>query len=273
VSDAADPVIIRDLESHDDFRACVRLQDETWGASFSERVPPAILKVARQIGGVSAGAFTPDGQLVGFVFGLTGVRDGRLIHWSDMLAVRDRYRGRRLGQRLKEYQRAKVRALGVEAMRWTFDPLSAGNAHFNINVLGATPVEYVPDMYGSNTGSALLGALPSDRFVVEWDIAANEPRGPSSESANLTLANPLDPAGRPVTRLPSDPGLVAVQIPRELADVQRLSPEQALEWRLAVRHAIVPLLAQGRRVAEFRRGSDDHLPRYVFTPPPSGAAR
>src|SRR5690606_25947343 len=80
---------LRHFASLDDYRACVALQEEVWGAGFSERVPTAILKVGQELGGVSAGAFDRSGRLDGFVFGLTGLDDaGEPVHWSDMLAVR-----------------------------------------------------------------------------------------------------------------------------------------------------------------------------------------
>ena len=71
---------IRSFETIEEFRECVELQEETWGQGFSERVPPAILKVSQILGGVSAGAYTADGDLVGFVFGMTGLRGGELVH-------------------------------------------------------------------------------------------------------------------------------------------------------------------------------------------------
>ena len=48
----------------------------------------SILLVAQKVGGVAAGAFDGQGKLMGFVFGLTGVENGAIVHWSDMLAVR-----------------------------------------------------------------------------------------------------------------------------------------------------------------------------------------
>ena len=56
-------------------------------------------------------------------------------------------------------------------MLWTSDPLVARNAHFNINRLGALPVEYVENIYGANTGSTLHGALPTDRTVIAWQLS------------------------------------------------------------------------------------------------------
>src|ERR1022692_420960 len=78
-------VTIRRIETWSEYRACVALQQEVWGVDFADLVPAAILKVSQRIGGVTAGAFEPDGRLIGFVFGITGVEHGRLVHWSDML--------------------------------------------------------------------------------------------------------------------------------------------------------------------------------------------
>src|SRR5690348_914527 len=110
VEPGASPMVIRTLASEDDLRACVALQKLTWGADYDEFVPPSILTVTQKIGGVAAGAFDEDGTMLGFVFGLPGVRGGQIIHWSDMLAVREDARDRGVGQRLKEFQRAAARA-------------------------------------------------------------------------------------------------------------------------------------------------------------------
>lgn len=260
-------IVIRELESLEEFQACVALQEETWGLGFSERVPAAILHVGQQIGGVTAGAFDGRGTMVGFVFGLTGVRAGKLVHWSDMLAVREGIRGRHIGERLKFYQRDKVRALGVETMLWTYDPLQARNAHFNINRLGAYPVSYRPDMYGSNTGSSLHGALPTDRMIVEWDLRRDAPPPPGeSQDEYFPLANPLDDAGAPVVSLVRGAPGYRVQIPAAFSAGHDDASDLPMRWRLAVREAIVSLFASGYRTTRFVRRSGDRLPFYVFTP-------
>jgi predicted GNAT superfamily acetyltransferase len=251
----------------EDYRACVLLQEETWGAGFSERVPGAILRVAQYVGGVSAGAFDASGAMVGFVFGLTGVRDGALVHWSDMLAVRRQFRGRHIGERLKHYQWEKVSALGVTSMLWTYDPLMAANAHFNINRLGARPIEYVPDMYGSNTGSALHGPLPTDRFIVRW--APGEPLAqPPADAPDVQapLVNPLATDEGPTEWIEPSPTAAAyrVQIPADWDAVRSAGGESARRWRSVVRDAVTTLLAHGYRVDAFDRGAADHLPSYRF---------
>ena len=92
---------VRPLRTHDEFARCVEMQNDVWGAEFSERVPAALLKVTQRIGGIAAGAFDGD-DLLGFVFGMTGLENDRLVHWSDMLAVREDMRDHGIGRRLKE---------------------------------------------------------------------------------------------------------------------------------------------------------------------------
>jgi predicted GNAT superfamily acetyltransferase len=259
-------ITIRDLHSLRDYADCVALQDETWGSGFSERVPTAILRVSQLIGGVAAGAFDESDQLVGFVFGLTGIHDRELVHWSDMLAVREELRSQGIGERLKQYQRDKVLALGVRSMLWTFDPLQAGNAHFNINHLGALPIEYVPDMYGSNTGSTLHGPLPTDRFIVRWQLDSPLARPAPSYQATLPLANPLDGDGYPVAAsIGNDAQRVRVQIPADMGAIRATEPEAAMRWRLNVREVMTGLLSRGYRVTAFSRAEGSDMASYMLS--------
>src|SRR5215472_9753647 len=160
---------IRPLVTPRELHACVELQHATWGREFTDVVPASILKVAQRVGGVVAGAFGPSNDLLGFVFGLTGVERGRIVHWSDMLAVRPEARNLGVGRRLKEFQRRSVQALGGEVIYWTYDPLVARNAHLNFNVFGVRIAEYVEDMYGE-TDSPLHAGIGTDRFIVAWPV-------------------------------------------------------------------------------------------------------
>ena len=259
---------IRALASNEDYDEAVALQDEIWGSGFSDRVPASILRVGQKVGGVSAAAFDAGGRMLGFVFGLTGVRDGRLAHWSDMLAVREEARGHRLGERLKHYQRDVLRAIGVETMYWTFDPLVARNAHFNLNRLGTRIAEYVPNFYGSNTGSILHGALPTDRFVAEWPLGKSDddaargsaPRTrPSDDVGTTTVVE--DGHVRIVDPLP-DTSHVLVPVPADIEAALGASATEALAWRLATRQAMMHFLARGYRVVGFHRATEDALPAY-----------
>lgn len=240
----ADGIVIRRVELQAEYDECVRIQDETWGAGFSERVPAAILKVAQYLGGVTAAAFDSpgkNGQILGFVFGMTGVHDGQLVHWSDMLAVRPMARNRGIGRRLKLYQRSLVAEIGVTQILWTYDPLVSRNAHLNLNSLGARVTDYVPDMYGSDTGSALHEGIGTDRFVVAWEVSKSGEAGKRGSVA----AEPRWPAVSATE--------VTVEIPEDIHDLIVTAPATAREWRASTRASFLHYLTNGYRVTGFQR--------------------
>jgi chorismate synthase len=252
------PLEIRQLRTREEFLACVELQAATWGADFREVVPATLLKITQRIGGVTAGAFAPDGTLLGFVFGMTGVEHGRLVHWSDMLAVRDGMRNRGIGRRLKEFQRDLLRDAGVTRMYWTYDPLVARNAHFNVNRLGARATEYVPDMYGDDTGSSLHRGLGTDRLIVTWPLDARRgapaPPLPELSFGEAPLLNPGMAAGRsdePARGATDHPAMVRIEIPPDIFRIQSESAACAVEWRVSTRTAFQWALANGYGVERF----------------------
>lgn len=256
-------VTIRPFASRGDYDACVRLQREVWGADFADVVPATILMVSQRVGGVAAGAFDADGRLLGFVFGISGVRGGEPVHWSDMLAVRPEARGAGLGKRLKHFQRGQLLERGVRRMLWTYDPLVARNANLNLNGLGAAPVEYVVDMYG-DTRSTLHAGLETDRFVVEWRLdAPHAAAGPRGAGEGVPIVGP-DPVGSDAGD-PPPAALVRVAVPADVEAVKAADPERARAWRRAQRRAFTWYLANGYRVAGFERRPAPADSYYVVT--------
>lgn len=250
---------IRALLSDDDLRQCVELQRATWGADYDDIVPPSVLKVAQKIGGVAAGAFEAPDRMLGFVFGMAGVRAGRTIHWSDMLAVREDARDRGVGQRLKEFQRAAARESGALTMYWTFDPLVARNAHMNFNKLGVTVDEYIEDMYGASE-SDLHRGLGTDRFVVAWPLDGAGAKSVASAVLDSTQprdAEVLNPNGDPpspalLAALSSaPPSELRVEIPLDIVRVRDRAPRKAAEWRASTRQAFQWALANRYVVRRF----------------------
>lgn len=262
---AVHDLVLRRTESLAEYEECVAIQDETWGAGFSERVPASVLLVAQKIGGVVAGAFGPDQRMLGFVFGITGVEQGALVHWSHMLAVRPEARGMGIGERLKRHQRELLRALGVATMRWTFDPLVARNAHLNLVRLGARVAAYVPNMYGADTGSPLHGPGDTDRIVASWDLtAADGVPGLPAPAARAPVVNAPAADGIPALVPAAGERAVRIVVPR---DVQAVAPESRAAWRATTREAFLTYLGRGYVVSGFHRGAGDELPCYELALP------
>ena len=230
---------IRDLKSPAELQACVALQRETWGQDFNEIVPPAILQVAQYVGGVAAGAFDERNELVGFVFGITGVEQSARgvipVHWSDMLAVRKALRNRGIGERLKRYQRNVLLQRGVEKIYWTFDPLDAKNAYVNFVRLGIIAHQYREDMYGQTDSP--LHQFGTDRLIAVWPIASDR------------VAQRLDGIRRP----PRQDHIVRIDVPLDIHDINSREPHVARDWRSRTRAAFTDLLNQGYIVVDFVR--------------------
>ena len=138
-------------------------------------------------------------------------------------------------------------------MLWTYDPLVARNAHLNIVRLGARPVEYVRDLYGSDTTSSLHAGLGTDRFVVEWRLADGGPAAADPDLWSSAIVLNVDDDGEP---LPSPLGAeggrrVRVEIPLDIDELVPKREATRRRWREATRAALEWGLAEGYRVLGF----------------------
>lgn len=177
---------IRELSGIADLLPLEELQIDVWHCHDREVLPALHMVAAREVGAIILGAFD-DGRLVGFVYGYPGFEgEHRIIH-SDMLAVREEYRGRGLGVALKMAQREAALARGIDRITWTFDPLQIRNAYVNFVKLGVTADRYLPNFYG--TTSSPLHRLGTDRLWVRW-ILKDRPRQPRTE---MTIDVPREP--------------------------------------------------------------------------------
>ena len=106
-------------------------------------------------------------------FAFLGRVEDRLCLYSQLTGVVPGYQSRGLGYEIKRLQRTIAHAEGIERIAWAFDPLQAGNAHFNLARLGASAGHYVENMYGLRT-DALNAGVPTDRLIAEWDTGGDD---------------------------------------------------------------------------------------------------
>lgn len=164
---------IRECTSIEELSGCVDLQRSVFALPEVEISPVRHFVVTMHAGGFTLGAFDRD-RLVGFVLSVPAFLDGERAYYSHMAAVAAGYQGLGIGARLKWAQRERSLADGVGYVKWTFQPVQARNAYFNLEKLGAVVKRYVPDFYGTDYGTspdlpAQLG-LESDRLVAEWHL-------------------------------------------------------------------------------------------------------
>jgi predicted GNAT superfamily acetyltransferase len=277
---AAPELQIRALRTLEDCRTVVSIQEEVWGRD-GETVPASVLFVSAKRGGILLGALSP---LAGFVWSMPGVReDGKRTHWSHMLGVLPGYRQHHVGERLKWTQRERALEQGAELIEWTFDPLQAANAHFNLHVLGAIGASYGVDIYGALSGPLHRGT-PTDRLIVEWRIgephvsrrfearrSADHSRVMTARSADI-LSAPASievverdgwmQVGAVTTAL--EPRRLLLPIPPRFLEMQQQATEVALAWRLAVREVMTDAFARGYRAVDFFLNRETGGGAYLF---------
>src|SRR5215510_6660026 len=170
--------IIRECTTIEELEACVALQREAFGLPDIEISPIRHLIVSRYAGGWTLGALV-DAKLVGFVHHLVAVRQNdEIIGYSHMMAVAREYQNQGVGARLKWAQRERALAEGRRFIKWTWDPMQARNAHFNLNRLGVTVEMYADNFYGMDYFSDPTQqadnrpGLQSDRLFANWELTS-----------------------------------------------------------------------------------------------------
>ena len=127
----------------------------------AQALSPRLLMGLLENGGSALGAVGENDELLGFCYGFVGIDDGRTHHYSQAAVVARSAQGLGLGRSLKHAQAEVARRSGVDRMRWAYDPYNVRNAHFNLAVLGATGIRFIPDSYDEPA---------TDRVIVEWEF-------------------------------------------------------------------------------------------------------
>jgi predicted GNAT superfamily acetyltransferase len=268
----SDQITIRRARSIADYRGCQEAQRLAWGISEDGYlIPMATMVGANLHGGLVAGAFLPSGEAVAMSFAFLGRIEGRLCLYSQLTGVVPEHQSRGLGLEIKLFQRQVARAEGIERIAWAFDPLQAGNAHFNLSRLGAHAVRYVENMYGERT-DRLNAGVPSDRLIAEWDVAAAQPAPLSLDSvAELPRMIELKEAPRhslvPIAVRPISQGTeprLLLEIPIDIVALRSEDPALAETWRSLVAQAFERAFEKSYRAVHFVRDHSSVLRRGFY---------
>lgn len=198
----ANNIEIRECVTFDELAECVELQREVFALPEVELSPVRHLIVTRNAGGFTLGAFD-SGGLAGFVLSVPAFLREQRAFYSHMTAVRPEYQSHGVGARLKWAQRERALAEGVKYVKWTFEPVKARNAYFNLEKLGAVVCELQENFYGIDYGTAPEVAgqkfgLASDRLFAEWHLESERVRAlaagesyvePRAPTANVQIMN------------------------------------------------------------------------------------
>lgn len=238
---------IRELHTMRELDTVARLFAHVWGtAPDSAPISAEIMRALAHAGNYIAGAYEDD-RLIGASVAFYSDPIGTGLHSHITGAVQSRG----AGLALKLHQRQWALTRGLKRITWTYDPLIRRNAYFNLVKLGARPEEYLTSFYGE-MDDAINGGDESDRALTAWDLDASpEPPAPSSPELPADAVHAIrNDDGRPTTGT-TDAATVLIDLPDDIEALRRSDPGAARAWRLAVRHTLGGLLADGAQVVGF----------------------
>jgi predicted GNAT superfamily acetyltransferase len=243
---------IRECTTIEEFDNCVFLQREAFGLPDIEITPRRHLIVSRQAGGWTLAAFAGD-RMIGFVHHLAAVRpNNEIFGYSHMMAVAKDYQNKGIGARLKWAQRERALAEGRTFIKWTWDPMQARNAHFNLNRLGVVVETYGDNFYGMDyhmdpaQASDAQPGLQSDRLFASWRLSSRRVAALAAGSVDAIAAEPV----------------ASVAIPSAWASLVKSDVPRAREVQARVRAQFKEALDRGLICAAFERGADES--KYLF---------
>jgi predicted GNAT superfamily acetyltransferase len=271
-------VVVRELGTIDELGAMIALFDEIWAPeNGNSSLRLDMLRAMTKAGSYAFGAYDlVSGELLGACIGFFGPPARAELH-SHIAGVGPAGLGRAVGFALKVHQRTWCLRRGVRSIAWTYDPLIRRNGYFNLVKLGARPVEYLRNFYGT-MDDAINGGTETDRVLVHWDLCSElvadascgRPRRASfaaERERGAVTALSAGPDGLPVPGLPvaalSAAGLTAgggsgarrllVGVPADIEAMRVSEPAAAAAWRTALRDVLSPLLSSGAQVTGFDR--------------------
>ena len=240
---------IRECETVEEFAGCVRLQAEVFASTDLENSPVRHFIVSKYAGGFTLGAF--DGaKMVGFVLSVPGFFGEKRFFYSHMAAVDKNYQNFGIGAKLKWAQRKRSLQAGISYIKWTFQPVQARNAFFNLERLGATVRIYQPNFYGTDYSTSTeqneAVGLDSDRLFADWNL--------ESEKVSALSKGEIFEEKSEVVQ--------TIEIPNNWNDLVKINPNKAIETQAQIKAEFQAAFARGLVVKGFERSEIN--PRYLI---------
>ncbi len=240
---------IRECETIEELAECVQLQRDVFALPEIEISPVRHLIVTKHAGGFTLGAFA-GGELIGFVLSVPALLRGEKSFYSHMTAVRKDFQSAGIGARLKWAQRTRSLDENVRFIKWTFQPVQARNAFFNLEKLGAVVRHYEPNFYG--TDYTTIGrpdehiGLDSDRLFAEWNLE-------SEKTVALSKGEKF---------LETSQAVKTIEIPNDWNALVQTNPRQAVEEQNRIKHEFQTAFDEGLIAGGFERSETN--PRYLL---------
>lgn len=218
-------ITTRLLVTWEDLEAAAEIVRSIWGAAAADALAsPTLLRSYVHFGNPVIGAALGD-ELCGVSIAFLAPDPVVHLH-SHVTGVVASHQHLGVGYELKLAQRRWCSANGIDLITWTFDPMLARNAHFNLSKLGARCRRLLPAFYGDMDDDINRGD-ESDRLEVRWDLR----RTPDADHHVVRT----------------------VAIPDDYLALRAADPAAARARRAVVRDQLLDAFGDGLEIVDFRR--------------------
>ena len=243
-------ITVRELETIEEMQESIELQRKVFASPDLEISPVRHLIVARYAGGFTLGAYL-GARLVGFVLSLPMfLENNERAFYSHMTAVDAEFQSLGIGAKLKWAQRTRALAAGVNYIKWTYQPVLARNAFFNIERLGISINVYMPNFYGTgaeaNESKIQVLEVDSDRLFADWHLL-------SPKVVAFSKGETYEEPGEIVR---------TIEVPPNWNEFVVRETKKAIAEQERIKHEFQTAFADGLVVRGFER-SDTH-PKYLL---------
>ena len=254
----ADEISVRPVGTQEEARQAAGLLDRVWQEHRVIGIP--LLWAMAGHGGQVLVAFRGD-EVVGTQVGVVGLSEGKPVLHSHITGVLPEVQHHGVGFLLKKAQRDWCLERGIGRITWTFDPMVARNAYFNLVKLGAVAEKFHRNYYGEMEDGFNRGER-SDRIEVVWDLSSDRVRGALGEipreSSELNMTVPAwvieQEDGKPlVSETPTEGEIVSISVPSDYHALRDRDRDLAHAWRDAVADALENALGLGYRATSFSK--------------------
>lgn len=252
---------VNDQQGYEDIK---ELQLLGWGFEDIDIVPVNVLHIVAESAGQLLGAYDDAGKMAAFSLGFYAwdQKKKEVFLSSHMVAVHPDLRSQSIGYEIKLAQRADCLNKGIGQMKWTYDPMETRNANLNLRKLGAKIFAFKHNYYGAMK-SQLYQGLPSDRYLVTWDMtkeaAPTEFPASPNEIIKYSGSGPILNKDMLMCKNPS----YTCALPLNYQEIKRQSMELAAKWQGAIREVSEILLDGQYCISNFRK-RDLQVGEYLF---------
>jgi len=247
-------IAIRNIENVKELMEVKALESIIW--TMDDPVPVHHMAAVIKSGGLVLGAFLNE-RLIGFQYSFAGFDGEKIYLHSHNLGIHPDFRKLGIGMQLKLAQKETAIQKGYDLIKWTYDPLETVNGKLNLHKLGAACSTYIEDAYGE-LPDQLNAGLPSDRFLVDWDLTKEKSAANSAPSTSVITTKKMNGYLIPEEIFDNQTDeWLTVPVPSNFQEIKKNDLTLALNWREATRAVFRHYFSAGYRAIDLIRNSSD----------------